>query len=117
MRREGPGFSKSKTAKLPVRNICRHPNALKRAAGLRAQPCSPAVLRMAYATHAITDAESSTAHRGTWNFGILPVATRASVITAIVFCASFAPCEYETRAPVKIWRLRKVRFSGAGRPL
>src|SRR5439155_2345665 len=56
MRREGAGHEKTKTATFPVGNICRHANALKGAAGLRAQPCSPAVLRMAYATHAINPA-------------------------------------------------------------
>ena len=37
--------------------------------------------------------DSSTTHRGTSNLRRWPVATRASAMTAIVFCASFAPCE------------------------
>src|SRR5438067_11347430 len=36
-------------------------------------------------------------------------------MTAIVFCASLAPWEYDTSAAVGICNLRNVRFSGAGR--
>src|SRR5713226_9237230 len=59
-------------------------------------------------------ADRTTTQRGTWNLVRFPDATKASVIAAIVFCASLAPCEYERNAEVSTCRLRKVRLTGAG---
>src|SRR5712671_3556728 len=60
-------------------------------------------------------AERTTTQIGTLNVVRLPDAIRASVIAAIVFCASLAPCEYERYAEVSTCRLRNVRLTGAGR--
>ena len=68
----------------------------------------------AYVPNAIVAAERKTTQSGTWNLGSSPAATSASVIAAIVFCASLAPWEYETNAAVATWSTRKVRFSRTG---
>src|SRR5438067_7324501 len=47
----------------------------------------------AYVPNAIVAADSTTTQRGTWNLGRSPDATNASVIAAMVFWASLAPCE------------------------
>src|SRR5580704_1695301 len=43
-----------------------------------------------------------------------PALTRASVITPMVFCASLAPWENETKAPDTSWASRNRRFIGLG---
>ena len=43
-----------------------------------------------------------------------PALTRASVITPIVFWASLAPCENDTKAPEAICAMRNRRFMGLG---
>src|SRR5205809_1057895 len=69
----------------------------------------------AYVPNAIVAAERTTTHRGTWNVVRSPAAIKASVIAAMVFCASLAPCEYERKAAVNTCRPRNARLTGAGR--
>src|SRR5713226_1465575 len=69
----------------------------------------------AYVPNAIVTAERTTTHRGTWNVVRSPAAINASVMAAMVFCASFAPCEYDRKAAVNTCRPRNVRLTGAGR--
>src|SRR6267142_3570873 len=69
----------------------------------------------AYVPNAIVTADRITTHRGTWNLVRSPAAIRASVMAAMVFCASLAPCEYERKAAVSTCKPRNVRLTGAGR--
>src|SRR6266852_1520368 len=69
----------------------------------------------AYVPKAMVTADRTTTHRGTWNLVRSPDAIKASVIAAMVFCASFAPCEYERKAAVRTCSLRNVRLTGVGR--
>ena len=69
----------------------------------------------AYVPNAIVAAERTTTHRGTWNVVRSPAAIKASVMAAMVFCASLAPCEYERKAAVNTCRPRNARLTGAGR--
>jgi hypothetical protein len=43
-----------------------------------------------------------------------PLATSASAMMPIVFCASLVPCESEKRLPVTIWPSRKPRDTAPG---
>ena len=59
----------------------------------------------------------TTTQVGTWKSSseIVPLATSASVITPIVFCASFVPCASASRPPEMTWPKRKPRVTGPGR--
>ena len=47
--------------------------------------------------------------------GSEPLATSASVITPIVFCASLVPCASASRPPEMTWPPRKPLVTGPGR--
>lgn len=66
---------------------------------------------------AIALAEHTTTHVGTWNeeLEMSPCATSASVITPIVFWASFVPCESASRLPEASCPSRKPRLTEPGR--
>ena len=66
---------------------------------------------------AIAVAEVTTTQSGTWKLSeaIVPFATSASVITPIVFWASFVPCARASRPPEITWPKRKPLVTGPGR--
>ncbi len=62
-------------------------------------------------------ADETTTQSGTWksSAAMVPLATSASVITPIVFCASFVPWASASSPPEMTWPKRNPDVTGPGR--